>query len=348
LELRAGRFARSIAALNLNRLSLPFRINFCVTYACQSRCTMCNIWDIRPKGELTMDEIWAFAEKNPYFTWVQLTGGEPTMRRDLSEIARVFENTSHPYILTSQTNSLSHPRHVEAAVREMAALPIPHFIYTLSLDGPREVHDRQRGVPGNFDKVMEVYRRLSPLKKERPGFGLVFGFTMTKLNQGMVLDTVKAVQSIYPEVREEDFHLNMAQVSEHYYGNETGNGFAPDPLTAAEEVRMSLGRRNHSGVMGWAERRFLAGLVDFAKTGRPPIRSRELMASLYMDSWGDVYPSVMWGLKLGSIRQSGYDLRPIWGGDVAESARQALKMGMSPKSWTSCEAYSSILGGIGR
>lgn len=344
---RLSKFAGSIAALNADMLALPYRVNFCVTYACQSKCMMCNIWQMRPNGELKLDEIAEIAKRSTHLSWVQLTGGEPTMRRDLVDIASLFDDFARPYILTSQTNSLSNPGHTEKVVRGMASLRYPHFVYTLSLDGPPEIHDAQRGVKGNFDKVMDLYGRIRSLKEERPGFEIVFGYTMTSLNAGRFRDCVRSVQEVYPEITEDRFHLNMAQVSEHYYGNEA-NHFEPDRAGVASEVRSSIGRRAGEGFTGWAESKFLQGLVQFAQTGAPPLKTRELQASYYLDSYGDVYPSVMWGLKLGSLRETGYDLRPLWNGPVSSMARDMVMRGVSPKHWTSCEAYSSILGSIPR
>lgn len=343
--MRAARFANSIGESNLGLLRKPYRINYAVTLNCQSKCRMCDIWQLRPKGELALDEIRAFAQRNPHFDWVQITGGEAYMRKDVAEIAAAFEEFSHPYILTSQTNSLCETDSVVSKVRKMASLPISHFIFTLSLDGPEDVHDFQRGVDGNFKKVMALYGKLKHLEEDRRGFKVIFGYTMTKFNQGRLMDTISAIRAEYPGFSEGDIHINLAQSSGHYYGNE-GMGFEPDRAAALSEVEASLARRRRAGMTDWAEGRFLSGLTSYIRTGEPPLRSKELESSLYLDSYGNVWPSIMWGLKLGAIRETGYRLGPIWNGEVAKKAREMISSGESPKFWTSCEAYSSILGHI--
>ena len=60
---------------NLGPLQKPYKLTFSITYWCQSRCLSCNIWEIKPKGELTIEEIREFARKNNHFRWVEITGG---------------------------------------------------------------------------------------------------------------------------------------------------------------------------------------------------------------------------------------------------------------------------------
>ncbi|MDE1824747.1 MAG: radical SAM protein, partial [Candidatus Micrarchaeota archaeon] len=91
----------TILKSNFTRLGRPYKLNFSITYWCQSRCTHCSIWQIRPKGELTLDEIRNFARQNNYFKWVELTGGEPFLRQDIVEIARTFRDECKGlYLLT--------------------------------------------------------------------------------------------------------------------------------------------------------------------------------------------------------------------------------------------------------
>jgi hypothetical protein len=87
---------------NFRTLKKPYKLNFAVTYWCQSRCLTCNIWQMKPKGELNIDEIRSFASKNPVLQMDRATGGEVFMRSDLVEIARAFsESSKHLYILTN-------------------------------------------------------------------------------------------------------------------------------------------------------------------------------------------------------------------------------------------------------
>ena len=92
---------------NFVTLKKPYKLNYAITLWCQSRCLTCNIWELKPKDELRIDEIREFARKDDSFRWIALTGGEPFMRGDIVEVVKTFkENCKDMYMLTIPTNSL--------------------------------------------------------------------------------------------------------------------------------------------------------------------------------------------------------------------------------------------------
>ena len=205
---------------NFATLSRPYKLNFAVTYQCNSRCLTCDIWKLKPVNELSTSEIVQFAEKNSYFKWVELTGGEPFLRSDIVEIAKAFKaNMKGLYLLTIPTNSLVNHDALVGKIEGIARLGIPRFVITLSLDGYRELHDKIRGVPGNFDKVMAVAASLHELESKYKGFSFFFGYTMSKYNIGELAKTIESVRSQLPWVNANRFHVNIAQASDFYYNN---------------------------------------------------------------------------------------------------------------------------------
>jgi len=307
----------------------------------------CNIWQIKPKGELTIDEVREFAKKNTYFKWVELTGGEPFLRGDIVEIAKAFkENSKELYILTMPTNSLCNQDMVERKLREILALGIPRIAITVSLDGYRELHDKIRGTPGNYDRAIAMFKRLKEMKKEYSNLFFVFGYTLSKFNKGEFEKTYEAVKSEIPDIRYNDFHINLAQVSTNYYGNGSDDIKANNAEVVGELESILKHREFQLGIIPIIETAFTRKLVEYAKTGTSPMKSRSLEASLFMDSYGNVYPSIMWDTKIGNIRDTSYDLLPLWHNDQAKSVREAIKEGREPNQWTSCEAYQMLTGNI--
>jgi len=332
---------------NFTRLDRPYKLNFSITYWCQSRCLSCNIWQMKPKGELSIEEIKEFAKRNNYFKWVELTGGEPFLRPDIVEIARAFSEANKDlYILTVPTNSLCDHNMVERKLREMLSLGIPKVAVTVSLDGYRELHDRLRGVPGNYDKAIDMFKRLMALKKEFKSLYMVFGYTLSKMNMGEFQKTYEAVKADIPEITYNDFHINLAQLSENYYNN-SGNDITPDNARVVDEISAFVAHRKYQpGVIPAIESTFMKNLVIYAKTGKTPMRSRSLEVSLFMDSFGNVYPSIMWNRKIGNIRDTQYDLGGMWNNEAANGVRKDIMEGREPNQWTSCEAYQSITGNM--
>ena len=101
------------------------------------------------------------------------------------------------------------------------------------------------------------------------------------------------------------------------------------------------------GTIPVIENAFLKKLDYYIKTGNTPMKGRSLDASLFLDSYGNVFPSIMWGRKIGNIRDSDYDLSKIWHNAEAEEARKLISEGKEPRAWTACEAYQTLVGNIG-
>ena len=332
---------------NLIALDKPYKLNYCITYLCQSRCLTCNIWQMRPKGELTIDEVREFARQNPYFKWVEITGGEPFLRDDIDEIARAFkENSKDLYILTMPTNSLVNHEKVIAKLENILKLGIPRVAVTVSLDGYRELHDKIRGIPGNYDKAIGMFKRLKALKKRYPNLFFVFGYTLSKFNQGQFKKTFNMVKRDIPDLRRNDFHINIAQISTNYYGNGSLDIKPNDPVIVEEINNVLRNREFELGVIPLIENAYTKRLAIYATTGKQPMKSRSLEASVFMDSYGNIYPSIMWDKKLGNVRDIKYALDSILEGSAAKEVREAIKTGNEPVQWTSCEAYQALVGDV--
>ncbi len=333
---------------NFTKLERPYKLNFAITMHCQSRCLTCNIWQLKPAGELSLDEIREFARKNSYFKWIEITGGEPFLRSDIVEIVKAFkENSRDLYIVTIPTNSLTNPDVIVKRVREILELGVPRLVITLSLDGYRELHDKIRGVPGNFDRVISLYKKLDEIRKTDSRLGFVFGYTMSHYNAGKLLETFNKVKEELPGVTYNDFHINLAQESDNYYHNEGEGSYKISGEEAAIELEQFIkNRRFEADPAQIVESAFLKNLVVFAKTGRPPLRSRSLEASVFVDNMGNIFPSIMWNKKIGNLREIGFDLSKIWNSEEAKEVRRAIEEGKEPVQWTSCEAYQSLTGKI--
>ena len=77
---------------------LPCFCTYIITWRCNARCQMCDIWQ-RPVGdELKLDEV------DKIFSQVKLdairiTGGEPFLKSDLAEIVNTIQKKSWPKII---------------------------------------------------------------------------------------------------------------------------------------------------------------------------------------------------------------------------------------------------------
>ncbi|MHC4821426.1 MAG: radical SAM protein, partial [Planctomycetota bacterium] len=318
----------------------PFKLTLICTWTCDCRCRMCNIWE-RPKPEvMTVDEVRTFFRTNPGFSWVNLSGGEIFTRQDAPElVAAVVEEAKDLYLLDFPTTGQQTERIVEG-VRAALDRGVPRLLVTISLDGAGEEHDEVRRIKGAYERVVRTWKALREFR-DRPGFGVFFGVTLSPYNKGALLRIVERVREDLPDVTEHDFHVNLAQESAHYYGNE---GKAESGLEVLDDMEEFLRRRGRSlHPVAVLERMYQKRLRSFVETGRSPVPCRALRSSVYISPTWEVYPCTMWDAPMGSLRETDFDLRPLWDSDDAASRREEIDKGQCPHCWTPCEAYPSLL-----
>jgi MoaA/NifB/PqqE/SkfB family radical SAM enzyme len=336
----AGRLLRA----NAGRLSHPLKLNLALTYWCQYRCKTCNIWQRKPVDELTTDEILAFIGVNPSVSWLDITGGEIFLRPDIGDIFDALVDTWQDlFILHFPTNGFLTRQIVDAAAK-LARSRVPNVVVTVSIDGDETTNDDVRGIKGGFRKQIETLNALRELDRVRA----VAGMTLSRFNIGQVERTFDAVRAACPGFGMDDFHVNFAQTSDHYYGNQ-GEAVTAAPDAAVRELRWYRERRNHRrSPADWVESKFLGELETFLRSGRTPMPCHSLRSSCFVDPWGVVFPCITYTRPMGRLRDSGMRLAPIWDAAATRTVQAEIWRGDCPQCWTACEAYHSILGNVVR
>ena len=165
---RVLRGALTMARANVAPLGTPLKINLCVTYACQYRCKTCNIWRRRPANELTTDELLSFVARNREAQWLDITGGEIFLRRDIGDILdAIVSSWRRLVVLHFPTNGFLTREIVRTAERLAKASSITTIV-TVSLDGDEHANDEIRGVKGGFERQIETFRALRQIPAFAP------------------------------------------------------------------------------------------------------------------------------------------------------------------------------------
>jgi MoaA/NifB/PqqE/SkfB family radical SAM enzyme len=151
------------------RVLPPRQLQINVTYRCNARCTMCNIWQMPERDELDVPGFSRLLD-DPLFHPIErltLAGGEPSLRRDLTALTELFmDRMPHLASLTLVTNGLAVER-ILADSEALLALCSERgirFNVSVSLDGVGMIHDEMRGVPGAFDRVERCLMGLKELQ----------------------------------------------------------------------------------------------------------------------------------------------------------------------------------------
>ena len=161
----------------------PHTLNLLVNDICNSRCQMCYIWQQKRDDEISPAGL-AQTLQDPLFRrlrYIGVSGGEPTLRRDLPDLFRVITEKRPQLrgtgIITNAIRTTDVIERVSQAADICQAAGLP-FSLMVSLDGVGDVHDLVRGRPGNFASAMQVIDHF----RTRPGIELLFGCTITKDN----------------------------------------------------------------------------------------------------------------------------------------------------------------------
>lgn len=332
-----------VARSNLGRNSLPFKLTLIVTFSCDTRCRMCNIWKRPKKGTMTLEEVDAFFRRNPHFSWVNLSGGEIWTRPDASDLIQIVLDRSPDLYLLDFPTTGQQTDAIVAGVERILASRLPKLLVTVSLDGSREVHEDVRRTVGAYDKALATFGALRKLRSRR--FDVFLGMTLSNFNRGELFQTIDAVRADLPDVELSEFHVNLAQESSHYYQNE---GMGRTEREAVNELDEFLRRKGHSfHPVAWLERTYQRLTPRFLETGETPLPCKALASSVFIDPRWNVYPCSMYDLPLGNLRESEFDLRGLWEAERTREVQREIAAGKCPNCWTPCEAYQTILGRVG-
>ncbi len=161
----------------------PVSVVHFVTNRCNARCSFCFIDFDNPKtfeGELSLDEIDLLTKNlGSSLLNVNLTGGEPFARKDLTEIAKLYlKNTTAQSIYITTNASL--PDRIEKFARDISSFsPSTELSFQISIDDVPEKHNKVRKIKNLFNNCIDSYRLL---KKISPKINPVVSITVTHEN----------------------------------------------------------------------------------------------------------------------------------------------------------------------
>ena len=118
-----------------------------VTSVCNARCAHCFYPINAGKNELTLEEIDRLTRTLPPIRLLLIGGGEPFLRRDLSEVIRLYFERTRFVTCSVPTNGFG-PEEIARVADTVCGLdPNLSFGVTVSIDGFRPFHDTRDRVP---------------------------------------------------------------------------------------------------------------------------------------------------------------------------------------------------------
>jgi Fe-coproporphyrin III synthase len=329
---------------------LPIDCVLAVTYNCNSRCIMCDIWKIQGFPELPPG---AFSNLPASLLDINLSGGEPFLRKDLPEIVSVVGQACPKARIVISSNGFATDL-ILAQMKKILKIK-PDIGIAVSIDGLGEMHDEMRGIPGGFNKAMATVAGL----KELGMTNLRLGFTITERNIGHL----KKVYNLSRELGVQFTH-SFAQSSEFYFGGKQNTEFknlSDETITegialgkeTAEEKAGPVGqflKKEYAylireelkswNLKKWARAYFAYGMYNFITGKNPVLSNAPARDFFFMDPNGILYPSVVHNIKMGDLKII-KDFTVFWNSEEMDNARKKVDDGKIPV-WMICTARTAI------
>jgi len=302
----------------------PFSVVVSVSYRCNSRCRTCDVWR-KPNDDMTAQEwrqVFHHLGRSPVY--ITFTGGEPFLRPDLDELVIAAYQECRPAYITIPTNGLLSDRIVERVDRICQEAARSEIGINLSLDGVGEEHDDIRGVSGNWQRAMETWRRLKELQKRRHNLVLTVHTVISRFNVHRFREIYEGLRSLEPdsyitEVAEERVELDTM-----------GWGITPAPDDYAPIADFLSQEARHWPAHGIA-RVTQAFRAEYYQLAKRILYERDQViacyagwASVHIAPNGDIWSCCIRAEPVGNLRETGYDLAPIWFGEEMAKLRRSI------------------------
>lgn len=319
--------------------SLPISLTVSVTNQCNSRCKTCSIWkhysdhqQLRER-EFKTDEFEAtFKNFGGKILWATLSGGEPFLRRDLPEIFEALCKHCHPAVVNIPSNGLLSPT-IESHLKKMLEKRFDtDLTLNLSLDGVGDKHEKIRGIPGNFARVLDTYERVRKLKQEFPNFQIGIHTVISKHNIADAVSVYEFAKNLAPD-------SYITEVAEHrtelFNQDDDITPDAEDYARFAEELSKHI-RADYLHSKKKVSKLTQGFRLEYYRLATQVLRERRQVipcyagyASCQITPFGDVWPCCILGYDqpMGNLRETEYKFKKIWHSKKADEIRNYIRAG---------------------
>ena len=289
----------------------------CVTFRCNSRCQMCDLWKgVHPTYEMTSEEYERLAKDKAlkHLHELDLTGGETFIREDLTEIIRVFVENHKITHLNMPTNGFLTDK-ILADLEEIRTFYDGVLRVGLSVDGYGDVHERIRRVPNAWDKAYKTWKELSRLmakdsKFEASAYATIIGHEN--------INEIPRLKRIFGD----KFMFRLSCSNEYLHNNPEWRQHDPRVVNKWEKYAYEYCNSKASYYL-------IDRIAEYFRTEPYQFVKCRLAVDGHCFVWptGDVYPCVeSWSnLYLGNVREE--SLHTILTSDKAQEAKSFIRNG---------------------
>jgi Fe-coproporphyrin III synthase len=270
------------------------------TFRCNSRCQMCYIWKnpTEPKEEITVETL---CKLPGGFDNLNVSGGEPTLRKDLGEIIDVLSPKAR--IIEISSNGL-HPERLIPIVKKH-----PNIKIRFSLEGDQPTSDAIRGEKNGYAIKVAGLRSL----KEAGGTDLGFAFVIQDEN-------IDQLVKVYEFAQKEGYELSTSTLHNAWQFYKNDNYFYERKAVARQVEGLIESMLRSARPKNWFRAYLNLGLIEKILGHDRLIPCTAAKDFAFIDPWSDV-----WGCNVRTDLPMGNLARQTWNEIIASDAAQATR-----------------------
>ena len=283
--------------------SAPYRMDLAITYRCNNSCTHC--YNARPSNysELSTEKWYAILDKlwDIGIPHIVFTGGEPTLRDDLTRLIHYAESKGQITGLNTNARKLGNEKYLD----ELIQAGLDHLQITVESSNSK-IHDLMVNHPGAWQETMAGLKMA--LSKHKY---VMTNTTMLKTNIHSIPGTLRMLGDIGVKT----VGLNALIYSGR--GSTVGTGLSESELEPILEIAKTIIEEYGQKLIWYTPTKY----CNFD----PVINNlgvKGCTAALYnmcIESNGDVLPCQSYYTSLGNILEENWD--SIWNHDLSRSLR---------------------------
>jgi Fe-coproporphyrin III synthase len=274
-----------------------------VTYRCNAKCHMCNIWknQSKVKEEITVEDI----KKLPGgLKFANITGGEPFLREDIEEIIKVVLKKTKRLVIS--TNGYFTDKIIKIAKK------YPKIGIRVSIEGLPAANDELRDLKNGFDYGLRTLIELNELGIKDIGFGI----TVSDRN-------AKDLMELYHLAKWLGLEFATAATHNTYYFHKFDNEFKNKKMVTDEFKKLVKELLHSNKPKDWFRAYFNYGLIGFVN-GKKRLLPCEMGTDVFfMSPFGEVYPCNGMDWSMGNIKKKNFN--EIWTSAEAIKVRNNVK-----------------------
>lgn len=275
--------------LSRRRPAKPLYLIHSLTARCNAKCGFCAWTDYVERDALSPDQIRGLYRdaRRAGFIGLSVWGGEPLLHPQAGELLAYAQR------LGLTTNMVTNGALLPKRLDQVA----PHLDHLcISVDHPSDTHDRIRGIPGLFGRIIDATREV---RRRYPKVGVQFVCTLQRANCDVA--TVEAMARLTRELGVVGVYNAMRVDVAADTRSERSIAEYAAPPEAIRDVFEALGRLKRDGYP------VLNSFTHLEKMqgGEPIYRCAWPKFMLPIEANGDVVDCMHWGTRpIGNVRDT--------------------------------------------